>query len=156
MALRGIVLFLWGCQTQAQYWMKIVHPWVQNFYPVLGAGVWREAPLAFPDSSSVLDTCQSAIFVPKYQSFPSFEGKWPQQICTLRKRAEYCFESTVLEEGTHESWGKLGELCEKITRFCTVCKRIPQIWHTNPPFMPHEPFLLGVGLRRADTQTPTR
>ena len=28
-----------------------------------GAGVWRKAPLAFPDSSSVLDKFQSAIFV---------------------------------------------------------------------------------------------
>ena len=26
------------------------------------AGVWRKAPMAFPDSSSVLDKCQSAIF----------------------------------------------------------------------------------------------
>ena len=25
-----------------------------------GAGVWRKAPIAFPDSSSVLDKCQSA------------------------------------------------------------------------------------------------
>ena len=34
--LGGIVLALWGCQTPAQYWIKIVHPWVQKFYPVLG------------------------------------------------------------------------------------------------------------------------
>ena len=26
-----------------------------------GAGVWRRAPMAFPDSSSVLDKSQSAI-----------------------------------------------------------------------------------------------
>ena len=36
--LGGIVLALWGCQTPAQYWIKIVHPWVQKFYPVLGLG----------------------------------------------------------------------------------------------------------------------
>ena len=24
------------CQTPTQYWIKIVHPWVQKFYPVLG------------------------------------------------------------------------------------------------------------------------
>ena len=36
--LRGIVLFLWGSQTPAQHWIKIVHPWVQKFYPVLGLG----------------------------------------------------------------------------------------------------------------------
>ena len=34
----GIVLGLGGCQTPAQYWIKIVHPWVQKFYPVLGLG----------------------------------------------------------------------------------------------------------------------
>ena len=34
----GIVLALWGCQTPAQYWIKIVHPWVQKLYPVLGLG----------------------------------------------------------------------------------------------------------------------
>ena len=27
-----------SCQTPAQYWIKIVHPWVQKFYPVLGLG----------------------------------------------------------------------------------------------------------------------
>ena len=34
--LGGIVLALGGCQTPAQYWIKIVHPWVHKFYPVLG------------------------------------------------------------------------------------------------------------------------
>ena len=29
------------CQTSAQYWIKIVHPWVQIFYPVLGLGSGR-------------------------------------------------------------------------------------------------------------------
>ena len=29
-----------------------------------GAGVWRKAPMAFPDSSSVLDKFQSAIMGP--------------------------------------------------------------------------------------------
>ena len=32
------MLALGGCQTPAQYWIKIVHPWVQKFYPVLGLG----------------------------------------------------------------------------------------------------------------------
>ena len=26
------------CRTPAQYWIKIVHPWVQKLYPVLGLG----------------------------------------------------------------------------------------------------------------------
>ena len=34
----GIVLVPWGCQTPAQHWIKIVHPWVQKCYPVLGLG----------------------------------------------------------------------------------------------------------------------
>ena len=33
-----IALSLRGFQTAAQYWIKIVHPWVQKFYPVLGLG----------------------------------------------------------------------------------------------------------------------
>ena len=40
--------------------IKILHPWVQEFYPVLGLGVWRKVPAAFPDSSSVLDKFESA------------------------------------------------------------------------------------------------
>ena len=36
--LGGIVLALWGCQTPARYWIKIVHPWVQKFHPALGLG----------------------------------------------------------------------------------------------------------------------
>ena len=36
--LGGNVRSLWGCQTPAQYWIKIAHPWVQKFYPVLGLG----------------------------------------------------------------------------------------------------------------------
>ena len=36
--LGAIVLALRGCQTPAQYWIKIVHPWVPKFYPVLGLG----------------------------------------------------------------------------------------------------------------------
>ena len=34
-------LSLWGCQTPAQYWIKILHPKVQKFYPVLGLGSGR-------------------------------------------------------------------------------------------------------------------
>ena len=29
---------LYGCQTPAQHWIKILPPWVQEFYPVLGLG----------------------------------------------------------------------------------------------------------------------
>ena len=36
LVLRGIALFLWGCQTPTQYRIKIVHPWAQKYYPVLG------------------------------------------------------------------------------------------------------------------------
>ena len=34
----------------------------------IGAGVWRKAPMAFPDSSSVLDKFQSAILSWNYDS----------------------------------------------------------------------------------------
>ena len=34
----------WGFQTAAQYWIKIVHPWVQKFYPVLGLGPGERLP----------------------------------------------------------------------------------------------------------------
>ena len=37
-----------------------MHPWVQKFLSSTGAGVWRKAPIALPDSSSVLDKFQSA------------------------------------------------------------------------------------------------
>ena len=33
-----VVFSLCGCQTPAQHWIKILHPWVQEFYPVLGLG----------------------------------------------------------------------------------------------------------------------
>ena len=29
---------LYGCQTPAQHWIKILPPWVQEFYPALGLG----------------------------------------------------------------------------------------------------------------------
>ena len=38
-----------------------MHRWLQNFWPVPGAGVWRNPSVALPDSSSVLDRFQSAI-----------------------------------------------------------------------------------------------
>ena len=34
-----------------------------------GAGVWRKAPMAFPDSSSVLDKFLSAIFSDEDEAF---------------------------------------------------------------------------------------
>ena len=37
-------LALWGCQTPVQYWIKIVRPWVQTFYPVLGLGSGEGLP----------------------------------------------------------------------------------------------------------------
>ena len=49
---------VYECQTPAQHWIKILHPWVQEFYLVLGLGVWRKAPEAFPDSNTTLDTFQ--------------------------------------------------------------------------------------------------
>ena len=33
-----VVFSLYWCQTPAQHWRKILHPWVQEFYPVLGLG----------------------------------------------------------------------------------------------------------------------
>ena len=50
----GTLLSLWGCQTPVQYWIKIVHPRVQKILSCTGAGVWRKAPRASPDCSSVL------------------------------------------------------------------------------------------------------
>ena len=37
-ALGRAAFSLCGCQTPAQHWIKILHPWVQEFYPVLGLG----------------------------------------------------------------------------------------------------------------------
>ena len=54
--LLGVVLDLKGCQTPAQYWIRILHPWVQEFCPAPAPGV-------FPDSSFVLDRFQSAKIV---------------------------------------------------------------------------------------------
>ena len=35
----GRVIFsLCRCQARAQHWIKILHPWVQEFYPVFGLG----------------------------------------------------------------------------------------------------------------------
>ena len=36
--LGGVVLSLWGWQTAAQYWIKVLHAWVQKLYPILGLG----------------------------------------------------------------------------------------------------------------------
>ena len=55
---------IWGGRTPAQHWIKIVHPWVQKFYPVLVLGSGGRLLRRFPDSSSALDKFQSAIFLP--------------------------------------------------------------------------------------------
>ena len=47
--------------------MKILHPWVQKFYPVLGLGSGGRLLGAFPDSNSVLDKLQSATKVPEVE-----------------------------------------------------------------------------------------
>ena len=39
---------------------KIVRLRVQKFYPILGLGSGEKVPMAFPDSTSVLDEFQSA------------------------------------------------------------------------------------------------
>ena len=36
-----VVFSLCGCQTPAQHRIKILHPWVQEFYPILGLGCGR-------------------------------------------------------------------------------------------------------------------
>ena len=36
--------------------IRILHPWVQEFCPVIGVEVWRKAPEEFPDSNTTLDT----------------------------------------------------------------------------------------------------
>ena len=38
---------------------KILRPMIPGILSSTGAGVWRKAPKAFPDSSSVLDKFQS-------------------------------------------------------------------------------------------------
>ena len=68
LVLGRIELFLWGCRTPAQYWIKIVHLSVQKFFPILWLGFWRKAPKGFPDSSSVLDKFQSAILCLQWES----------------------------------------------------------------------------------------
>ena len=45
-------------------------------YPILGLGVWKNAPMPFPDSSSALKRC------PSYETFARYKGKskdafWP-------------------------------------------------------------------------------
>ena len=42
----------------------------------------------------------------------------------FRKRAEYCFESTVSENSLSltEFWGKLGEFCEELGEFAFAQK----------------------------------
>ena len=52
LVLRGIALFLWGCQTPARHWIKIVHSCVQNVYPILGLG--SEARLLWHFQTPVL------------------------------------------------------------------------------------------------------
>ena len=76
--LGGIVLALWGCQTPAQYCIKIVHPWVQEFLSSTGAGVWRKAPMAFPDSS------WGEAKVPPFLGVPPFSIKYPQDNFSLQ------------------------------------------------------------------------
>ena len=36
--LGGVVVCLWWWQTAVQHWIKLLHPWVQKLYPVLGLG----------------------------------------------------------------------------------------------------------------------
>ena len=57
-----------------QHWIKIVYPSVQEFYPGLGAAVWRKAPSAFPASNSVLDKCLSARLHPELKT--SYHSPW--------------------------------------------------------------------------------
>ena len=52
-----------GAKLQPKCWIKIVRPLVQENLSSTGAGVWRKAPRAFSDSSSVLDKLQSAILL---------------------------------------------------------------------------------------------
>ena len=47
-------LSLWGCRAPAQYWIKIVHPWVQRFYPALRLGSWGRLLGGFPLPGTVL------------------------------------------------------------------------------------------------------
>ena len=57
----SLSLSLWGWQTAAQYWIKILHLWVQTVYPALRLGSGGRFLEHLPDSSSVLDLFQSAI-----------------------------------------------------------------------------------------------
>ena len=50
-----------SARAMRQYWIKIAHPWVQKILSSTGAGIWRKAPMEFPDSNSVLDHVRSAI-----------------------------------------------------------------------------------------------
>ena len=53
--LGAVVLSLRGWRTAAQYWIKFLHLWVQNLYPVLGLGSGGTLLEHLPHSSSVLD-----------------------------------------------------------------------------------------------------
>ena len=71
-----IVLSLWGCRTPAQYWIKNRAPMGPEILSSAGAGVWRKAPMAFPDSSSVLYNRPNCLLqcLPNCLLFPHQQG----------------------------------------------------------------------------------
>ena len=73
------------------HWIKLVYPWVQILYPVLGARVWRNRSGAFPDSNSVLDKPLSASFVLLGCS------SWLLRSC--RQTLRLCFCAQALKTG---------------------------------------------------------
>ena len=67
----------------------------QKFYPVLGLWVWRKAPMAFPDSSSVLDKFQSATSGFTCATPPHARSESPQKAHVLYAEECMCMCSYV-------------------------------------------------------------
>ena len=76
LVLGGIVLSLRGCRTPAQYWIKILHPWVQKFYPVLGLGLEEVSKMSL--LSFVVSHCSSHLLPMLGRWTTTEKGKnWP-------------------------------------------------------------------------------
>ena len=58
-----------GCRTPAQHWIKIVHPWVQKFYPVRGLGSGGRLIRGF--QTPILSKNQPEVFLHKVSLTPT-------------------------------------------------------------------------------------
>ena len=97
-----VVFSLYECQTPTQHWIKILHPWVQEFYPVLGLGFggrrlrhfqtptlhWIHFSLrvvAHNFCSNVLETGIGGVKYPKIRGRVNILWMWPFSTEILQK-----------------------------------------------------------------------